>query len=96
MEKFLSIPVTNEQRNLISATGVVLVSQNSTTTVHVHYKASLASDVVTITHATAPAGDESMRDAVQDAIVAALGTSWTNVVYEMTNLPFAVSAITVA
>jgi hypothetical protein len=37
-----------------------------------------------------------MRDAVQDAIVAALGTSWTNVVYEMTNLPFAVSAITVA
>jgi hypothetical protein len=96
MEKFLSIPVTNEQNQLISATGIVLISQNSTTTVHVHYKASAASDVLTITHATAPAGDESMRDAIQDAVVAALGTSWTNVAYEITNLPFAVSAITVA
>jgi hypothetical protein len=37
-----------------------------------------------------------MRDAIQDAIVASLGTSWTNVAYEVTNLPFAVSAITVA
>jgi hypothetical protein len=96
MEKFLSIPVTNEQRNLISATGIVLISQNSTTTVHVHYKASIASDVVTITHATAPAGDETMRDAIQDAVIAALQTSWTNVSYDVTNLPFAVSAITVA
>ena len=96
MEKFLSIPVTNEQNNLISATGIVLISQNSTTTVHVHYKASLASDVVTITHAAAPAADESMRDAIQSAVVAALGTSWTNVAYQVTNLPFAVSGITVA
>ena len=96
MEKFLSIPVTNEQRQLISATGIVLISQNSTTTVHVHYKASTATDVVTITHAAAPAGNEQMRDLIQDAVVAALGTSWTNVAYEVTNLPFAVSAITVA
>ena len=96
MEKFLSIPVTNEQRQLISATGIVLISQNSTTTVHVHYKASTATDVVTITHAAAPAGNEQMRDLIQDSVVAALGTSWTNVAYEVTNLPFAVSAITVA
>ena len=95
MEKFLSIPVTNEQRQLISATGIVLVSQNSTTVVHVHYKASTGTDVVVITHAAAPAGNESMRDAIQDAVVASLGTSWTNVAYEVTNLPFAVSAITV-
>jgi hypothetical protein len=96
MEKFLSIPVTNEQRQLVSATGIVLISQNSTTVVHVHYKSSTGTDVVSITHATAPAGNESMRDAIQDAVVAALGTSWTNVAYEVTNLPFAVSAITVA
>ena len=96
MEKFLSIPVTNEQRQLISATGIVLIEQETTATVHVHYKASLASDVVTITHATAPAGDESMRDAIQDAVIAALATSWTNVAYDVTNLPYAVSGITVA
>jgi hypothetical protein len=96
MEKFLSIPVTNEQNQLLSATGIVLIEQESTTTVHVHYKASAASDVLTITHAAAPAGDETMRDAIQDAVVKALGTSWTNVSYQVTGLPFAVSSITVA
>jgi hypothetical protein len=96
MEKFLSIPVTNEQNQIISATGIVLISQNSTTTVHVHYKASAASDVLTITHAAAGAGDETMRDAIQNAVVAALTTSWTNVLYTVENLPYAVSAITVA
>lgn len=95
MEKFLSIPVTNEQRQLISATGIVLIEQETTGTLHVHYKASLASDVVVIAHATAPAGDESMRDAIQDAVIAALATSWTNVAYDVTNLPYAVSGITV-
>jgi hypothetical protein len=96
MEKFLSIPVTNEQRQLIAATGIVLIEQESTTTVHVHYKASTATDVVTITHATAPAGNETMRDAIQNAVVAALGTPWTAVAYEVTNLPYAVSGITIA
>jgi hypothetical protein len=95
MEKFLSIPVTNEQRQLISATGIVLIEQESTTVVHVHYKASTGTDVVVITHAAAPAGDESMRDAIQDAVVASLGTSWTYVAYEIPSLPFAVSGITI-
>jgi hypothetical protein len=95
MEKFLSIPVTSEQRQLISATGIVLIEQESTTVVHVHYKASTGTDVVVITHAAAAAGNESMRDAIQDAVVAALGTSWTYVAYEVNNLPFAVSGITV-
>jgi hypothetical protein len=96
MEKFLSIPVTNEQNNLVSATGIVLISQNSTTTVHIHYKASVASDVVTITHATAGAGDETMRDAIQNAVISALQTPWTAVAFNVSNLPYAVSAITVA
>lgn len=96
MEKFLSIPVTNEQRQLLSATGIVLIEQESTTTVHVHYKSSTGTDVVTITHAAAPAGNEAMRDAIQDAVVAALGTSWTYVAYEVNNLPLAVSGIAIA
>jgi hypothetical protein len=96
MEKFLSIPVTGEQNQLLSATGIVLIEQGSTTTVLVHYKSSTGTDVVTITHAAAPADDESMRDGIQSSVVAALGTSWTNVAYEVTNLPFAVSGIAIA
>jgi hypothetical protein len=96
MEKFLSIPVTSEQNQLLSATGIVLIEQETTTTVHVHYKASTATDVVTITHATAPAGNETMRDAIQGAVIAALQTPWTAVAYEVNNLPFAVSGITIA
>ena len=97
MEKFLSIPVTSEQNQLLSATGIVLIEQLTTTTVGVYYKSgSTGTDVVTITHATAPADNETMRDAIQDAVVAALTTSWTNVSYTVANLPYAVSAITVA
>ena len=96
MEKFLSIPVTNEQRQLISATGIVLIVQASTTTVTVHYKSSTGTDVLTITHAAAASGNESMRDAIQDALVSALSTSWTNVAFQVDNLPFAVSGIAIA
>jgi hypothetical protein len=96
MEKFLSIPVTSEQNQLLSATGIVLIIQASTTTVTVHYKASIATDIVTITHAAAGAGDESMRDAIQAAVVSALTTSWTYVAFQVNNLPFAVSGITIA
>ena len=96
MEKFLSIPVTGEQYQLVSATGIVLIEQETTTTLHIHYKASTGTDVVTITHATAPSGNETMRDAIQNALIAALQTSWTHVAYEVTNLPFAVSGIAIA
>ena len=96
MEKFLSIPVTGEQRQLLSATGIVLIEQESTTTVHVHYKASTATDVVVISHATAPSGNETMRDAIQNAVIAALQTSWTHVAFEVTGLPYAVSGITIS
>jgi Xaa-Pro aminopeptidase len=49
--------------------------------------------VVTLTHAAQVAF--SMRDAIQNAIMAALQTSWTNVVYDVT-VPQAVSDIDVA
>ena len=97
MEKFLRIPVTGENFQLVSATGIVLIEQNSTTTIHVHYKGgSSATDVVTITHATAPSNDESMRDAIQDAVIAALGTPWTKPAFTVSGLPYAVSGIAVA
>jgi hypothetical protein len=96
MEKFLSIPVTNQQNQLISATGIVLIEQGTTATVNVYYKAAVGTDVVVITHATAGAGDETMRDAIQAAVVSALTTSWTYVAFQVENLPYAVSGITIA
>lgn len=97
MEKFLKIPVTDEQYQLVSATGIVLIEQATTGTVTIAYKGgSTGTDVVTITHATAGSGDETMRDAIQDAVVAALQTPWYAVAYEVANLPYAVSGIAVA
>ena len=96
MEKFLGITVTNQQVQIVSAPGIVLIEQDSTTTVGIHYKSSTGTDVVTITHAAAGAGDETMRDAIQAAVVAALTTSWTNVLYTVENLPYAVSNIAIA
>ena len=93
MEKFLSIPVTDEQNQLIPATGVALVEQGSTTTVVVNY---LSGAVLTLTHATAGSGDETERDAIQDAIVAALKTKWNEPTYQVDNLPYAVSGIAFA
>lgn len=96
MEKFLKIPVTNEQYQLVSATGIVLIEQASATTVTIAYKSSTGTDVLTITHADAGAGNEEMRNAIQDAVVAALQTPWYAVAYEVANLPYAVSGIAVA
>jgi hypothetical protein len=93
MEKFLSIPVTSEQNQLVSANNVILVEQASTTTVTIAYAGG---KVVTLTHATAGAGVETERDAIQAAIVAALQSPWYSVSYQVDNLPFAVSGIAVA
>jgi hypothetical protein len=93
MEKFLSIPVTNEQNQLVSATGIVLIEQASTTTVTITYGGG---KVVTLTHATAGAGVETERDAIQNAVIAALQTPWYKVAFQVSGLPFAVSGIAVA
>jgi hypothetical protein len=96
MEKFLRIPVTNEQTQIVSATGIVLIEQETATTVQIHYKSSTGTDVVTITHASAGSGNEAMRDAIQDAVIAALGTPWTKPSFTVSNLPYAVSGIAIA
>jgi hypothetical protein len=94
MEKFLSIPVTDEQNQLVSANNVILVEQASATTVTITYAGG---KVVTLTHATAGAVTvETERDAIQAAIVAALQSPWYSVSYQVNNLPFAVTGIAVA
>lgn len=93
MEKFLSIPVTNEQNQLVSCNDIKLIEQASTTTVTIAYGAG---KVITLTHATAGSGDETERDAIQNAVVAALQTAWTAPAYAVANLPYAVSGIAIA
>jgi len=79
MEKFLQIPVTGEQKQIVSVLDIKLVEQASTTTVTLAYGSG---KVVTITHAALGAGSEVMRDEVQNAIVRSLETGWTSVVYD--------------
>ena len=93
MEKFLFIPVTGEQSQLVSCTDIKLIEQASTTTVTIIYGGG---KVITMTHATAEAGVETERDAIQAAVIAALQTVWTKPAYAVTNLPFAVSGIAIA
>ena len=93
MDKFLSIPVTNEQNQLVSANGIALVEQASTTTVVITYRSGLAT---TLTHATAGAGDETQRDAIQNAIVSVLKQKQNAPTKQVDNLPYAVSGVATA
>ena len=79
MAKFLSIPVTNEGNQLISADNILLIEQASTTTVTVVYRGAATNDVITITHAALASGSEAMRDDIQDAVVAAHQSEWRSV-----------------
>ncbi len=92
MEKFLSIPVTSAGNQLVAVTNVILVDAASATATATAITYA-GGKVVTLTHAAQVAF--SMRDAIQNGIAAALQTSWTNPVYEIT-VPQAVSNIDVA
>lgn len=94
MEKFLSIPVTGQSNQLVSANNVVLVeagadSATATTTLILY----AGGKTVTLTHAAQVAF--SMRTAIQNAIVAAHQQPWYNVAYT-TTVPQAVSDVDVA
>ena len=93
MEKFLSIPVTNEQNQLVSSTDIKLIEQASTTQVTITYGGG---KVITIGHAALSSGSEAMRDAIQNAVIASLQTPWTKPSYQVSNLPVAVSTIAIA
>jgi hypothetical protein len=94
MEKFLSVPVTGQANQLVSANNVILVEAAADSATAVTTLITYAGGkVVTLTHAAQVAFD--MRTAIQNAIVAARTTSWTKVVYTFVS-PRAVSDIDVA
>lgn len=86
MQKFLSIPITDtgETSQLVAIDGIVLIEQASTTTVTITYGGAAAQDVVTITLGAAmAANDVTVRDKIQDSVIAALQTSWLNPKYDV-------------
>ena len=94
MEKFLSIPVTSQGNQLVSANNVILVEAAADSATAVTTLITYAGGkVVTLTHAAQVAF--SMKLAIQAAIAASLQTSWTNVIYDVA-VPQAVSDIDVA
>lgn len=101
MQKFLSIPVTNEQNQLVSCNDIKLIEvgdgaspvANPTTTTTIYYGGGKK---VTLTHAAVASGSEDMRDAIQDGVVQVLKQQWTEVILQMGSLPQAVSGIAIA
>jgi hypothetical protein len=92
MEKFLSIPVTGAGNVLLNVNEVLSVTAATSTNVEtvITY---LNGNTATITAAAQVAF--SVRKEIQDAMVFALQTSWTRVVYKV--IPSkAVSAIVIA
>tara|TARA_R100000655_G_scaffold26511_2_gene54543 strand:- start:8 stop:322 length:315 start_codon:yes stop_codon:yes gene_type:complete len=83
MQKFLSIPLTatGETSQLISAVDIVLIEQASTTTIVITYQGG-KTNTLTLGAAMA-ANNVSVRDRIQDAVVSALQTSWTNVKHDL-------------
>lgn len=80
MQKFLSIPITatGETAQLVAVDGIVLI-EGTTTVVTITYGNAAAQDVVTLTLGAAlAANDVSVRDRIQDSVIEALATSWTN------------------
>lgn len=108
MQKFLSIPITatGETNQFIPVSNVGLVQQASTTTTTITYQAAgaAASDVITITHTAMATNDVTFRDLIKDSIIAALQTSWTNPLFEVSLSglvsaapgPVTVTAVTIA
>lgn len=99
MQKFLSIPVTGEQNQIVSCNDIKLIEvgdgsgSNPTTTTTIYYGGGKK---VTLTHAAVSAGSEEMRDAIQDGVVQVLKQQWTEVILQMGSLPQAVSGIAIA
>tara|TARA_R110002050_G_scaffold3258_4_gene17261 strand:+ start:1175 stop:1495 length:321 start_codon:yes stop_codon:yes gene_type:complete len=80
MIKYLEIPITatGETFQLVAINGVIAVEQASTTTVTLAYNAA-GPVVATLTLGAAmAANDNTVRDAVQDAMITALQTGWTS------------------
>ena len=101
MQKFLSIPVTSEQKQLVSANDIKLieVGDGATPAADPTTKTTLfygGGKKVTLTHGAVASGSEDMRDAIQNGVVQVLKQQWTEVILEMGSLPKAVSGIAIA
>jgi len=100
MNKFLSVPVTNESNQLVPVTNVKLIEvgnaagpgANPTTTTTIFYGSS---KTIEFTHAAVPANSTIFRNYLQSEMTGALSTSWTNVSMEI-KPSFAVSGINIA
>jgi len=92
MEKYLSIPVTNEGNQLVTLSNVKLIEAASTTSTTINYGSS---KVVTITHAAVPTNSTIFRNYIQTQMAGALSSSWTNVSLEIAPA-YAVSNIDIA
>ena len=98
MQKFLSIPVTDEQNQLVSCNDIKIVEigddsgpgSNPTTATTIYYGGGKK---ITLTHAAVDSGSEEMRDAIQNGVVEILQKQWTEVALQMDSLPKAVSGI---
>lgn len=79
MQKFLSIPIDGETNQLIAVDSIMLIDQLSTTEVTIQYATvNAATDLITLTHTAMDAGDTTVRDRIQDSVLAVLATSWHN------------------
>ena len=67
MTKYLSIPVKNEQNQIVLVNDIALVEQASTTKVEIHYTSGKK---VEIEHDTMAANNEDVRDRIEENITA--------------------------
>ena len=73
MQKYLSIPVKNEQNQLVLINDIAIVEQASTSKVEIHYTSGKK---VEVAHDTMAANNEEVRDAIESSILEALQLSW--------------------
>ncbi len=73
MQKYLSIPVKNEQNQLVLINDIAIVEQASTSKVEIHYTSGKK---VEVNHDVMAANNEDVRDAIEDSILDALQLSW--------------------
>ena len=100
MNKYLSVPVTNEGSQLVPVTNVKLIEvgnaagpgANPTTTTTIFYGSS---KTIEFTHAAVPANSTIFRNFQQSEMTTALSTSWTNVSMDI-EPAFAVSNVDIA
>ena len=78
MDKFLSIPVSGESNALVSVADVLSITRTSSTVSVINY---LSGNTATITLGSAEGATNQFRDSLQEAMIEALATSWTDVVF---------------